>query len=62
VMIAREGKPVELLIGVEDAEALWAELLWRDPQFPAAIAESRQSLQRGEGISIEEMKATYSHL
>lgn len=32
----------------------------REPRFEVEIAQSRQSLNAGKGISIEEMKAKYA--
>ncbi len=31
----------------------------RDPRFEVEIAQARESLKEGKGISIEEMKAKY---
>lgn len=59
VVITRDGKPVGILIGLEDTEDWWEELLLRDPRFEAEVAKARQSLREGKGISIEEMKAKY---
>jgi prevent-host-death family protein len=60
VIITRDGQPVGILIGLEDAEDWWEELMLRDPRFETEIAEARQSLKEGKGISIEEMKAKYA--
>lgn len=60
VVITRDGQPVGLLVGLEDADDLWEELLLRDPRFEAEIAQARQSLKEGKGISIEELRAKYS--
>ncbi|HLO51402.1 MAG TPA: type II toxin-antitoxin system prevent-host-death family antitoxin [Kamptonema sp.] len=59
VIITRDGQPVGILIGFEDAEDWWEELMLRDPRFEVEIAQARQSLKEGKGISIEEMKAKY---
>ena len=59
VIITRDGQPVGILIGFEDTEDWWEELMLRDPRFQVEIAQARQSLKEGKGISIEEMKAKY---
>ena len=59
VIITRDGQPVGILIGFDDAEDWWEELMLRDPRFEVEIAQARQSLKEGKGISIEEMKAKY---
>jgi prevent-host-death family protein len=59
IVITRDGKPVGILIGLEDTEDWWEELLLRDPRFEAEVAQARQSLREGKGISIEEMRAKY---
>lgn len=60
IVITRDGQPVGILLGFEDAEDWWEELLLRDPRFEAEIARSRQSLKEGKGISIEELRAKYA--
>ncbi|BAZ14641.1 antitoxin RelB [Calothrix sp. NIES-4071] len=60
VIITRDGQPVGILIGLEDAEDLWEDLLVRSPGFEAEIAQARQSLKQGKGISIEELRAKYT--
>lgn len=39
---------------------LWEELLLRSPGFETEIAQARQSLKQGKGISIEELRAKYT--
>ncbi|NJN59041.1 MAG: type II toxin-antitoxin system Phd/YefM family antitoxin [Leptolyngbyaceae cyanobacterium SL_5_9] len=60
VVITRDGQPVGILIGLEDAEDFWEELMMCDPRFEAEIAQARQSLKEGKGTRIEEMKAKYT--
>lgn len=60
VIITRDGQPVGILIGLEDTEDWWEELLLRDPRFEAEIAQARQSLREGKGISIEQLRAKYA--
>lgn len=45
--------------GLEDTEDWWKELLLRDRRFEAEVAQARQSLREGKGISIAEMRAKY---
>lgn len=59
VIITRDGQPVGILIGLEDAEDWWEELMLREPHFQVEIAQARQSLKEGKGVRIEEMKAKY---
>jgi prevent-host-death family protein len=60
VIITRDGQPVGILIGLEDTEDWWGELLLREPRFEAEIAQARQSLREGKGISIEQLRAKYA--
>jgi prevent-host-death family protein len=60
VVITRDGQPVGILIGLEDAQDWWEELMMRDPCFEAEIAQARQSLKEGKGITIEELRAKYA--
>jgi antitoxin (DNA-binding transcriptional repressor) of toxin-antitoxin stability system len=60
VVITRGGQPVGILIGLEDELDGWEELLLRDPQFEGAIVQARQSLQQGQGTSLEAMRARYA--
>ena len=59
VVITRDSRPVGILIGLEDAEDWWEDLMMRDPRFEAEIAQARQSLKEGKGISIEKLRAKY---
>jgi hypothetical protein len=59
LIIIRDGQPVEIFMGVEDVEDYWEELMIREPHFMEEIAEARQSLKEGQGMSIEELNAKY---
>ena len=59
VVITRNGIPAGILIGLEDSEDWWEELLLREPRFQERVARSRQSLREGKGISIEQLKEKY---
>jgi prevent-host-death family protein len=56
IIITRHGVPAGILIGFEDPESWWEELLLRDPRFKARIAKARGSLRDGQGISIERLR------
>jgi prevent-host-death family protein len=60
VVITRHGVPAGILIGFEDPEAWWEELLLRDPRFKARVTQARRSLREGQGISIEELREKYN--
>jgi prevent-host-death family protein len=59
VIITRHGVPAGILIGFEDPEAWWEELLLRDPRFRERVAQARGSLREGRGIRIEELQEKY---
>ncbi len=59
VIITRHGVPAGILIGFEDPEAWWEELLVRDPRFQERIAAARQELRQRRGLTIEELRAKY---
>ena len=59
VVIIRNGQPVGILVGLEDPEDWWEDLMIRDSHFTADIAQARQSLKEGKGISLEELRAKY---
>ena len=58
VIITRHGVPAGILIGFEDPEAWWEELL-RDPRFRARVDQARGSLREGRGTRIEELREKY---
>jgi PHD/YefM family antitoxin component YafN of YafNO toxin-antitoxin module len=60
VIITRHGVPAGILIGFEDPEAWWEELLLRDPRFRARVAQARGSLHEGHGVRIEELREKYA--
>jgi prevent-host-death family protein len=59
IVITRHGVPAGILIGFEDPEAWWEELLLRDPRFRVRVAQARSSVREGRGISIEELQEKY---
>jgi prevent-host-death family protein len=60
VIITRHGVPAGILIGFEDPEARWEELLLRAPRFRERVAQARGSLREGRGLSIEELREKHS--
>jgi len=54
--ITRTGQPVGLLIGLENSEDWWEEIMMHDLRFETEIAQARQSLRAGKGISIEVLR------
>ncbi len=60
VIITRHGIPAGILIGFEDPEAWWEELLLRDPRFRERVAQARESLRAGQGISIEQLREKHN--
>ncbi len=59
IVITREGVAIGILIGLEDSEDWWEELLLQNPKFLKRIEKARSSLREGKGISLEEMRKKY---
>jgi prevent-host-death family protein len=47
ITITRHGVPAGILIGFEDPEAWWEELLLRDLRFRERVTQARGSLREG---------------
>ncbi len=60
VIITRHGVPAGMLIGFENPEDWWEEMLLRDPRFQERVAQARSSLRNGEGISIEALREKHA--
>ncbi len=60
VIITRHGVPAGLLIGFEDPEDWWEEMLLRNPRFQERIEQARQSLREGKGITLEELRKKHN--
>ena len=60
VIIPRHGVPAGILIGFEDPEVWWEELLVRDPRFRERVAQARSSLREGHGITIEQLREKHN--
>ncbi len=59
IIITRHGVPAGLLIGIQDSEDLWEEMLLSDPRFKERIAQARTSLRAGSGKTLSEIRAKY---
>ena len=59
VIITRHGVPAGMLVGFEDPEDWWEELLLRDPRLKTRVAEARKSLREGKGITLEQFRAQH---
>jgi prevent-host-death family protein len=57
VIITRNGKAVAVLLVPQDDDDLEHLVLGRSPQFQALLAQSRQSIQEGKGLSEEDFWA-----
>jgi prevent-host-death family protein len=55
VLITRHGKPAGVLIGFKTEEDWFDYRLESDPWFLARVERSRESLRRGQGISLEDI-------
>ncbi len=60
VIITRHGVPAGLLIGFEDPEDWWEELLLRNPRFQERVEQSRQSIRVGQGITLEALRQKHN--
>ena len=57
VIITRHGVPAGMLIGFEDPDDWWEELLLRPPRFQERIEQARHSIAEGKGITLEELRS-----
>ncbi len=60
IIITRHGVPAGILIGFENPDEWWEELLLRHPQFQARVAQARENLRAGRGRTIEEVREKYA--
>jgi prevent-host-death family protein len=56
IVITRHGKPAGVLIGFESEDEWFDYRLENDPRFLARIEGARQSLRRGLGTRLEEIR------
>ncbi len=55
VLVLRDGRPVAVLIPLDEEERYWYERE-RDPAFIASIARAREQVKRGQTVSHDELK------
>ncbi|HZZ00020.1 MAG TPA: type II toxin-antitoxin system Phd/YefM family antitoxin [Candidatus Baltobacteraceae bacterium] len=56
IVITRHGKPAGVLIGFESEEEWFDYRLEHDPRFLQRIEQARQSLRRGTGTRLEDVR------
>lgn len=54
IIVTRNGKPVAVLVGVEDENEIERVLMANSPRLQAVIAKSRQSIHEGRGVPRDE--------
>lgn len=58
VSITRHGRPAATLIATEDLEILIETLAWlSDPEHAAEMAESRDAIENGKMLTLDEVRA-----
>lgn len=55
IIVTRNGKPVAVLVGVEDENEIERVLMANSPRLQAIIAKSRQSIREGRGVPRDEL-------
>jgi prevent-host-death family protein len=58
VIVPRNGRPVAMIVAIEDGDDLDAMLLVHNPRFVQLLEEARQRVQAGGGISLDETKGS----
>ena len=56
IVITRHGKPAGVLIGFESEDEWFDYRLESDPRFLQRVELARQSLRRGRGTNLEDLK------
>jgi prevent-host-death family protein len=56
IVITRHGKPAGVLIGFESEEEWFDYRLENDPRFLQRVEHARESLRRGQGVTLENIK------
>jgi prevent-host-death family protein len=59
IIITRHGVPAGILIGLEDPDDWWEEMLLRDPRFKARVAQARRSAREGRVFTIEQIREEF---
>jgi len=55
LIITRHGRPAGILIGFASEEAWFDYQLENDPRFLERVAQARQSLRDGRGVTLEDV-------
>lgn len=55
IIITRHGRPAGILVGFASEEEWFEYQLENDPRFLKRIEKTRDSLQRGKGVKIEDL-------
>ena len=56
IVITRHGKPAGILIGFKSEDDWFDYRLERDPRFLRRVQEARESLRKGRGVKLEDLK------
>lgn len=59
IIITRHGVPAGILIGLENPEDWWEEMLLRDARFKDRVAQARKSAREGQVFTLEEVRAEF---
>ena len=54
IIVTRKGRPVAVLLSMEDEDELERLILAYSPKFQAILADARREIQEGKGIPHEE--------
>lgn len=57
VVVTRNGRPVAVLLGIQDEDEIERFLMGYSPQLRAILEESRRQIREGEWLSEEEFWA-----
>ena len=56
VVVTRNGRPVAMIVAIEDEDDLDAMLLVHNPRFVQLLEEARQRVHAGGGIGLDELR------
>jgi prevent-host-death family protein len=58
IVITRSGKPVAVLLAMQDEDEIERMILAYSPKFQSLLSKSRQSIKAGKGLSRDEFWKT----
>ena len=61
VVVTRNGRPVAVIVGVQDEDAIERLLMAYSPQLRALLDRSRQQFREGQWLSEEEFWSQFEH-